>query len=183
MITISTSSAIVSPNSNRSRTPPTFTSRTYHCPWMSKSWRTCWSLLVMSFPHGYWGTPVAWAEESALLGMHGERHTHTHKLSLTLPNLLFPKKLWRTEVTFPTDSCDFLLLLWFQGQANFTCQLTGCNWHPYLAANPCWTNYNYLSDKIIQFIIITLIIQIKFLRRERQHYPELTPCHLQPKAF
>lgn len=36
--------------SNRSRTPPTSTSPTCPCLWMSKSWRACSSLLARSFP-------------------------------------------------------------------------------------------------------------------------------------
>lgn len=61
----------VSLHSNRSRTPPIFTYLTCLCRWMSRSWRTCWSLLVTSFPRGYWGMPMALAEELALPGTAG----------------------------------------------------------------------------------------------------------------
>lgn len=56
------------PCSNRSRTPPTCTSPTCRCLWMSRSWRTCWSPWDTSSPRGYWGMPMGSAEESASPG-------------------------------------------------------------------------------------------------------------------
>lgn len=84
----------------------------------------------------------------------GETRTHAHKLSLTPPNLLFTKKLvqcvgnrgyishwqlWFSVAAVVPGS-------WSKFYVPIGWQLSGCNWHPNLAANPCWTNYNYLSD-------------------------------------
>lgn len=58
-----------SPFSNRSRTPPTFTSQTCLCPWTSRSWRTCWSPSARPFPLASSVTPTEPAGEWVLPGI------------------------------------------------------------------------------------------------------------------
>lgn len=59
----------LSSHSNRNRTLPTCTYQTCRCPWMSKSWRPCWSRSDRSSPHAFCGIATGPAEVS---GLHGE---------------------------------------------------------------------------------------------------------------
>lgn len=62
------SSLAVSLISNRSRTPQIYTSPTCLCPWMSRSWRTCWNPSVRPFPLASSVMPTGPVEEWALPG-------------------------------------------------------------------------------------------------------------------
>lgn len=54
--------------SNRSRIPPTCTSPICHCPWTSRSWRTCWSRLARPFLRASSVTPTEPVAASASPG-------------------------------------------------------------------------------------------------------------------